>query len=505
MKKTKKLLLLFLTLAMLLSTAAGLVSCGEKKPSDVGLPTSPEVTEGLPAETGSTEVDLYADLPTGNYMTGDKPADFNILNSNSSWALVTMDAEQSKLAIDSAVYTRNRLLEDQLGIRIQVTMGDSVQNSQMLYKMVNSNDSTYDIFYNEIWQQSDLAIKGCFLSLNTYSDKLDLSKPWWYTDVIDNLTIADNCYLIAGDMNMSINDALWCMAFNEQILENYGEENLFKTVEAGNWTMEEMYRLSLDTCATGRYGIASHSAFSTALLAAADLRFTELNDEGELVRNPINDHFTTVHQYITTHFYTDNGQGNTNQIRPHNESERIKEPGWQGGQPLFTGGKATFLGGTVGDMRVYLPNSGVRYGLIPMPKWSTEQAQYISYTYRNGMICGIPSTIRKARLDRACTVLENFNAQSYRILRPVYYDTVLFGRVSLQPESREMLKIVFGTRPEGTKRLDLDVVLTLGMTRVSEICASDLVPNLGGRLLVEADTADELLVAAQTYYQTHKP
>ena len=367
----------------------------------------------------------------------------------------------------------------------------------------------YDICYNQSWKQTALVLNGVYMSANEYDQYLDFSKPWWYSDVLSDMTIANNLYLIAGDMNMMLNDSLWCLAFNVDIITDHNAESPYRLVESGEWTYEKLYTLSKDTREEGKYGIVSHIALADALIIGANLALTVKNEDGIISRNPIDDRFTTIYQTMVTYFFENNGMGEENAIRTAYDSEN-----YTGGkfntsfnqQNEFTTGNATFLGGTVGDMRVYLPSSEVEYGIVPIPKYEQSQKQYISYVYRAASICGIPSNIdqqAEGTLARVCNVMEWLNAYSYKLVKPVYYDVILYGRISRQPEAVDMLKIIFGLEDNGVKRMEMDGVLALGMTNVLEVCASDCSTGISGRIRVISELVDDTLNTTVKYYQNN--
>ena len=83
------------------------------------------------------------------------------------------------------------------------------------------------------------------------------------------------------------------------------------------------------------------------------------------------------------------------------------------------------------------------FGIIPYPKYDENQDRYYSrVSYYNAPI--IPVTNSRHELTGA--VLEYFNWASSETVIPAYYDTVLYGKVIRDDESREMLDIIFDAR-----------------------------------------------------------
>ena len=138
----------------------------------------------------------------------------------------------------------------------------------------------------------------------------------------------------------------------------------------------------------------------------------------------------------------------------------------------FVTGMATFLSGTVGDM------SAARacehdYGYVPIPKYDTEQDQYVAMIHNGASSAGIPAT--SPDVERTCTVLENLAAYSYKFVKYEYYDVLMQGRSVRDGDSIEMLDIIFGVDERGTTRFVLDKVYEMGISVEVEKAMSDAV------------------------------
>lgn len=508
MKKTlTAVLCLVLSLLMLLT----LVSCNGANGDD-GQKTTEKTTNRVvkPGETEDPELHLYDDLPSGDF----EDKTFKILNSTSTWGLVAMDAEGIGTPVDNAIFTRNRYIEENLAIEIQVTQLDYHGVRATIANQVAGNLYEYDICYNEGWKHMELVQQGTFKSVRGYDQYLDFSKPWWYEDVMSDITLSDNLYLVAGDMNMMLNDSLWCMAFNVDTIARYDLDSPYNLVENGDWTYETLYEMSQKTLSDGKYGLVSHIAFASAMIVGADLTFTARNEDGVVVRNILSERFTTIYQDMVEKFFADgkNKMGGEYGIRTAYDSENYKANNFPANEfnhhNIFTAGNSTFHAGTVGDMRVHMPSSEIEYGILPIPKYNSDQKLYISYVYRAGSMCGLPANIDaqpEGTLERVCTVMEWMCAYSYKLVRPVYYEVILYGRISRQPEAVEMLKIIFGLTDLGIKRIELDTIMNFGMNSEMEMGASDASPNVAATINAKGRLLDKLIENLQIYYADNRP
>lgn len=458
--------------AFLLVGAMLLTGCGKKNPSATPGTNAGE-NQSAPAD------DLYADLPQGDFSN----QEFVILNNISDYAITTMVPDALSTSIDSAIFSRNEYVKQELNIELRVNELGYAENKELMERLVISDfsgENEYDICYNESWAQAILAQRGVYKSVNEYDKYLNLQKPWWYSSAMEELSVYDNLFYVVGDMQLMWYESIWCLAFNSDILNGYGIASPYEDVKNNTWTFERMYEVSSQTHVDGaspnHYGVASHIAFASAMLSAADIRLCQQDEEEGLVLSELGVHFSDVYGDLMRYFFSDNGNDMENYIRTSYDSESYtsgkfatKETQW-----VFEEGRATFLGGTIGDMRLYVAGKAIPYGIVPLPKYTSDQAQYVSYVYEGGALCGVPSNLgSEERLQRVCTVMEWLCAISYKTVKPVYYDVILQGRIANDPTSAEMLDLILGLTDQGITRLELDNIFRLGTASVIQRRISD--------------------------------
>lgn len=494
----KRIISLLLCLLMLIYAAFCVGGCSA---SDEDTDTSGEA----PLDTGDP---LYADLPAGDFRDASgNPYEFNILNVESNYGLSMMDSDNMASAYDSAVYARNRTVESTLGIKITVTDMPFADNYSAISTLASAGDYVYDICYNEAWEQSLLVQSGVYHSVNKYGNYLNFEKPWWYSSVINDLSVFGNSFLVAGDMNMMYNDSLWCVAVNKEIIEKHNATSPYTLVDSGNWTYDTMYQLCVDTWEENEnnptYGTVSWTRFANAMIAAADIKLIAKDNTNGLVQNEVSNRFIEVYNKLNTLFFTNNGDGKLMGVRASDKSSNYVNfsDELKSFQKMFTTGRATFMGGTVGDMRTYLPSSGVDYGIVPMPKYETEQEQYISYVYEGAALCGIPTAASDTHINRTCTVLEWLCAYSYKNVKSVYYEIILQARVAQDPTSVEMLDIIFGINEKGRTYIELDSMMKLGLASIIEVKLSDNSTAINSALSAQKIKIDKTLLTTVKAYQ----
>jgi hypothetical protein len=110
------------------------------------------------------------------------------------------------------------------------------------------------------------------------------------------------------------------------------------------------------------------------------------------------------------------------------------------------------------------------YGLIPLPKWNTEQAEYYTFVHDQYSIGGIPVSVQNPALTSA--VMEAMASESYRFVTPAYYDIVLNGQYLRDADSSEMLELAMA----GVK-IDFGWIHTYSLSSVSQGLLRDILYN----------------------------
>ncbi len=106
---------------------------------------------------------------------------------------------------------------------------------------------------------------------------------------------------------------------------------------------------------------------------------------------------------------------------------------------VFTQNRALFFASVLGDAEK-MRDMNSDFGIIPFPKLSEAQEQYKTTSRDNRSMFCIPTDVKDA--DFAGLITEALCVASNRGVVPVYYDTVLKGKVARDSESAEMLDII---------------------------------------------------------------
>ena len=122
------------------------------------------------------------------------------------WEAELIAAEDSSSAVDVAVYTRNKAMEDRLHVLLNVIPGDTSQDTfmQNVSIQIRSGIDEYDIVAGAQF----LAVQGVLESLYldmSQAPYLDFDKPYWNNSYMDNLSMkSGKRYCLAGDLALSM-------------------------------------------------------------------------------------------------------------------------------------------------------------------------------------------------------------------------------------------------------------------------------------------------------------
>ena len=426
MKRTISALLL---IAMLASVSCESAGTGNDITSDDT--TVSESTE-TSAETNDRE-NVKDNLPETDF-GGDK---FTMLVRTERSYEFEAEEENGDL-LNDAVYKRNLAVEDRFNIKFDNVLMDSVWGDQAtqftnsLRTSIQAGEGAYDIVASYAATIPALVSQGVFAN---WSDMkyVDFSKPWWSEKVKDEMTINGKCFMITGDISLTLWEGMTCVMFNKKLADNYGIGNMYDLVKEGNWTFDKMLDITKDRyqdldgdgklSAGDRFGSLSDLQSGRALLWSSGMELCTHDENGNLVPTLTTEKNYDIFKSVLA-FYEDNANSY----------------GGDNGR-MFMADQALFLMSSI-DGAVQLRDMESDFGAIPYPKYDAADESYRSRNFGSSYFA-IPITANNA--DMSATVLEAQNFYSYRDVRPTYYDTILKGKVSRDEETREMFDLVLDT------------------------------------------------------------
>lgn len=356
------------------------------------------------------------------------------------WEAELIAAEDSSSAVDVAVYTRNKAVEDRLHVLLNVIPGDTSQDTfmQNVSIQIRSGIDEYDIVAGAQF----LAVQGVLESLYldmSQAPYLDFDKPYWNNSYMDNLSMkSGKRYCLAGDLALSMIGWTTCVYFNKPLYNNArgdggAADALYQTVLDGNWTFE-MFSELVKSCAqlndTGTDGIwglyVDTNSTTDRITLSAGMKFSEVKGTGEVEVTMYNDTMLQFVDDIKELYFENEGT----LVYP---SDIQYEP--------FIGGESVFVVGTLNAAVYYFSSMTDDYGIIPFPKYQAEM-EYSASVQDNVALYMVPRTVAEDRREAVSATLECMASESSITVLPAFYESALKGRYTKDPVSAQMVDII---------------------------------------------------------------
>ncbi len=442
----KKFLCLLLAGLML----SGAVACGT--PSD----DTKDTNDGSKTP-GDTTVESEKETVNSNYVC-DLPTDLNYGGDEVTFLYADVNGRKDELVPDEAgglvsdaVYERNVKVEEQLKIVMNMVTSDNLVLD--MKKDYQGGTGAYDIVTCGTSTAITPALEGFFVNL-TALEHIDTSKHYWtqgYNDMV-TFTDADMQFLASGPVAISMFRYMFLTIYNKKLFNDYKLTDLYEVVKQGKWTLDYQYSILngkyVEKDADGKptaedfYGFVTGDTVSVdPYLVAADVHMVIKDaDTGMLQYNTeatndlvaLCDKVQKIYNDPSTYVYktaTNDDVPKTN-IIDHFNAERA------------------LMATTVFYQmeRNFSALSQLTYGIAPLPKFDEAQEEYNSYVQDQVSAFGITAAVSNtARLSQLSAVMEALAYHSYLIVRPAYYETALSERYMQDPQSSEVLDMIFET------------------------------------------------------------
>ncbi len=428
----RKVTCLTLALFLLLSTAA----CGNSAPE-----TETNAPDTTPVETTPTETELTADLPDITF----DGADFTSL-IRSEWEYEFVAEEDAADVVDDAVYRRNLAVEEQYDVHLVFADVEGSWNAQSTYintlkNSITAGDSEYDMAAGYQAYLVTMAMEGLFLNILDM-EHIDTTKPWWSAESAKSLTLYDCLYLATGDISLTLLENLYVMFYNKQMAIDYQIPDLYQLVLDGEWTIEKQMEIarmvSVDTNGDGAYTDADIYGYGAgmvnhirAFVVTCDLPIAKVNAEGvpELT-------------YYTEKTVTAIGRFNDllwGDSSTYTKFTGFNEPQTSEVPDMFISNQLLLVDAFLGQSAM-LRDMETDFGILPRPKYDTAQAEYRTTMHNAVSMIGFPIVIDNPIMSSV--IAEALCFESYKTLRPAFYEATLKGKLTRDEQSGAMIDLI---------------------------------------------------------------
>ncbi len=443
----KKLIILLLVAVM---AFACLASCAEKK-DDTKKPSDPKSTKELVTVEGSgvatTDDSYVADLPEERY-----DGDFNILCEGAFWATDTMiyKEEASDDPVDNAVWLRAVQIEDQFGASIKAH--PSADTTSELRKDVKSNAKSYDAICARMPKIAESAANKELMNLYEV-DGLDLSKAYWDQSANKQLSIGGRLYYTVGDIITVDDMCTWVMMFNKKLAEVHDFENLYEVVKRGDWTFDYFYTLLKDDLSQDNgdsvwdymdtYAFSTHRDMAFGFYYGAGLSFVTKGEDDIPYLNDSQQYSEKVQkvlEFALKVMREDNLTLDAHKWTHVNQWATVLT------EQCFREDRAYFYAEVLSTI-ISLRDMDTDFGLLPMPKYNKEQAEYSTFVNPAASLFGVPVYWESSdNARRNGVILEAMAYYGHEYISPEFNEKVIKGKGTRDVESIDMLEIIYKNR-----------------------------------------------------------
>nr|MBQ4320520.1 hypothetical protein [Clostridia bacterium] len=285
MKKTTSLILLLSMLAALVSCAAKAPNPSETTAADTAETTSAEETTA-PPEYVAPDVDYEG-------------ADFTVSvfdGSYTGWILGSYcefyTEEENGDPINDAIYQRNRKVEEELNVKISVSLPFTEMSSAVstITPVILSGDDVFK--FASVSGDSLPHLMGNGGMLTDLNDilTLDLDTSWWDQKSVEEFELFGTAYAVTGDLNFYNKGAPICNLFSKKLVEDLNLDNPYQLVYDGQWTIDNMQKMCEATAADingdgkmtpeeDRWGMMAETPSISFFLLGTGQRLTERSDD----------------------------------------------------------------------------------------------------------------------------------------------------------------------------------------------------------------------------------
>ncbi len=439
----KRIALLLVAAQLVLALAA----CSEK---DDGKESTPTGGESTPAanetetepQTETEEPDPFADV---NY-DGRALRVYTSIDTNDATngdRFIRGTGEITGEAVNDAVYNRNQKVSNLLGITLEYVEANYYYDAVVpnLKTEIQGGSNDWDVIANDLRAIANLS-SGGFIK-NIYStDILSLDKSYWYGEAMDDLQfIEGGKFCIVGDYFTDALASAHTLYVNEKKMNDlYGDSNYVnKMVFDGTWTIDEWTKIvdsayddlngNGETDSEDFFGYTSIGYWGPGIpvLMGLDIKFVDKTADGVTFAFN-NEKSISVLEKLNNLFYstgTNAGLGDVAGMRTN-----------------FANGSTLFMGyNRLGDME-YLRDIEFEVGVVPYPKYDTDQANYNTSLHDTTEIGAIPSFITGDDLNFVLTCLEVLGRETSKTVIPEFYENGLKVKYADGQDDAKMIDII---------------------------------------------------------------
>ena len=434
----KRSLSLLLAALMLIGTLLTAVSCGETVEED---PKTENTGNGTSSVTDAEETE---EIPA--YTTVEKEdfdREFVILTRTDTLEQFYIEELTGDL-LDDLIYERNAVVSNDFGVEFVYYDMDYVGVNDTLRLQATSDLDDYDLYTGHKYSFTSCAQNNYCYNLQDMVS-MDLSGEWWDQACLENLTINDKTYVLTGDIDPGSMLMSACFVFNKKMLKDMKKsvDELNELTNNGGWTLDAMYEYGKDVTfdlngdgkieySSDRFNLTSWMMdVPFSLYYGANGNFVTIVD-GSPELTYTDEQVTNIYEKIykviieqQAYFVTDlNAYATTYEV--------------------FSEGRALFCDMCLSKITTFLSEMEDPYGILPVPKYDTNQKEYLSFV--NGATPLVMVAKTESDPDFVGTILEAMATYNYDNVTPQLFEVATKLQAAQDPASAAMVDYIVRNR-----------------------------------------------------------
>ena len=444
--KFRKILSLLLAVLMLLGafTACGVNSENDDESNDTGKNSDETLAEGATQSPIDEALEALTDINWGG-------GDFGFLYvSDIAGYSEEIEAEKeatdqtSAAVINDAVYERNTLLEERCQLKLVPIPTPNPGINGKVIAETQTNTGDFALISSPASTTTNMATSGYLY--NYLSMDIDYEQPWWDPGTLD-FALDGNVFFMNGAHNIVDDDVTFVMMFNKTLQQEAQIPDPYTTVRNKEWTLEHFNSIIQNASAENgdgtwdhndTYGFSSPGSIGNTFFYGAGLQYVVNSRDKDFPELALGNNMEKATQVLEL----------AQTIVHDNNASYVAAAGNEAlSKDVFVEGRALFYCEAASYLRALNQTMEGDYGVVPIPKYSKEQENYNTWTHNIGSTLSIPTSIAdEIEKQQFAEVLETFVVLSAKLVKPAYYDTMLTSRNVRDPDSAEMLDIIFQNR-----------------------------------------------------------
>lgn len=338
--------------------------------------------------------------------------------------------------LNDVYYERTAYMQERFGATLMLADGAG-QASQKVQQSHLGGGQEYDlVFPHPQVGIMSLMTSGTIANLHDLS-LLSLDEQWYNQSQVQNYTSNGKLYIATSDYSMT-SQAFMGFAFNTAVYDNLElTDDLYQLVDNKQWTVEKLAQIvkdvTIDTAGTGDagYALVYRENFSHSMMYAMG---------GTILNKDANGNFTLG---LTTNMLSTMETVLSDLVSTNTIHEACSNGALEGSKiwAAFKAGKSLFMTIDFGSQYTMLRDLPFDIGYLPPPTMNAGDDYRI---FCGAAFFAIPTLAKN--INESAAIFEALSIYSFEHVRPVFFDSILLGRLSEKPEDYRMLEFMHNNK-----------------------------------------------------------